>query len=116
MKNFERCLGAEANIIRLGGDEFACLFGGDDPRAALDAAEHALRTDVTLLEATGGEPASVSIGIVTVPPGQSLDLEKLYRRADSVMYEVKRQRNLKRRDSDDPGHIDGPPAHVVGED
>jgi diguanylate cyclase (GGDEF)-like protein/PAS domain S-box-containing protein len=80
-------------VARLGGDEFALWLDGSDQLTAAERGER-LRLGAPgyfARELPPGAPAlSMSIGIACRRPGDMEDLEVLMHRADSVMYEVKR--------------------------
>jgi diguanylate cyclase (GGDEF)-like protein len=80
-------------VARLGGDEFALWLDGSDQLTAAERGER-LRLGAPgyfARELPAGAPAlSMSIGIACRRPGDPEDLEVLMHRADSVMYEVKR--------------------------
>jgi diguanylate cyclase (GGDEF)-like protein len=69
-------------FVRLGGDEFAVLFAGLSPVEA----EPALRG---LYERLSGTTISVSCGVATLHPNDTLEAAKA--RADHALYEAKRQ-------------------------
>jgi len=80
-------------VARFGGDEFAIWLDGADELAAAERAE-ALRVDGPAALAHLGEgthpSVGLSIGIATRWPTRPETLDDLIRRADRVMYEVKR--------------------------
>jgi diguanylate cyclase (GGDEF)-like protein/PAS domain S-box-containing protein len=80
-------------VARLGGDEFALWLDGSDELTAAERAER-LRLGAPgyfARELPPGAPAlSMSIGIACRRAGDAEDLELLMHRADSVMYDVKR--------------------------
>ena len=80
-------------VARLGGDEFAMWLNGADHMTAAERAER-LRIDGPrrLAEVTGVlTPAlTMSIGIATRQARGGEEIDALMRRADTVMYEVKR--------------------------
>ena len=70
-------------IARLGGDEFAVLLAGAD-RPAAQAAVRRISDDLAAR-------VSVSFGIASAP-ADGQDVDALYRRADTELYEVKNAR------------------------
>ena len=80
-------------VARLGGDEFALWLDGSDELTAAERADR-LRQDSPGFFARGlpaeATPLSMSIGIASRRAGGFEDIEMLIRRADSAMYEVKR--------------------------
>jgi diguanylate cyclase (GGDEF)-like protein/PAS domain S-box-containing protein len=80
-------------VARLGGDEFALWLDGSDELTAAERAER-LRLGAPgyfARELPAGAPAlSMSIGIACRRAGDTEDLELLMHRADTVMYDVKR--------------------------
>lgn len=73
---------------RLGGDEFAVLFPETDAVAVREAMDH-LRSRLQAAVDERGWPVGFSAGVVT-STGAIATGEELIRRADEVMYEVKR--------------------------
>ncbi|MDP2956025.1 MAG: GGDEF domain-containing protein [Longimicrobiales bacterium] len=73
---------------RLGGDEFAVLFPETDAAAVRDAMDH-LRSRLQDTVDARGWPVGFSAGVFT-STGEIKTGEELIRRADEVMYEVKR--------------------------
>lgn len=73
---------------RLGGDEFAILFPETGAGAAPEAIEKVRGQLQGAMEA-GGWPVGFSVGVVT-SEGETSSAEELIRRADDLMYEVKR--------------------------
>lgn len=80
-----------AHVIRLGGDEFAVLDSSPNFPDALERCLHHLRTDPKLL-AVSDSPVGVSVGFASVGPGETADLDALYRAADGRLYETKLRR------------------------
>jgi diguanylate cyclase (GGDEF)-like protein len=80
-------------VARLGGDEFALWLDGSDELTAAERGER-LRLSAPgyfARELPPGAPAlSMSIGIACRRAGEAEDLEVLMQRADSAMYDVKR--------------------------
>jgi diguanylate cyclase (GGDEF)-like protein len=87
-------------LARIGGDEFALLLPETDSDEATSVIR---RIQDRLAEADGGEPASITAGLVTwrsAPPS----VEHLFVEADALMYSAKRRR--------DAGvHLE---SHVIG--
>lgn len=77
-------------VFRLGGDEFALILVNISSKVALERAEK-MRTDITE-QSLGGDtpipPITISAGIATFPEHTNL-LEKLYRHADTALYQAK---------------------------
>ena len=76
-------------LARIGGDEFVLLL----PHTDYDEATAVIRRiQARLAEADGGEPASVTVGLVTwrSPPPS---VEQLFVEADALMYNAKRHRD-----------------------
>lgn len=71
------------SIARMGGDEFALLLAGADRPAALAAVQR-IQQDLAARVQT-----SCGIGAA---PTDGTDIDALYRRADTELYEVKRER------------------------
>jgi diguanylate cyclase (GGDEF)-like protein len=80
-------------VARLGGDEFAVWLNGADHLTTAERAERLRVEAPRVLDAvTGGKGPrlGMSIGIATRPAGSAEEINSLMRRADQVMYEVKR--------------------------
>ncbi|WP_144636443.1 sensor domain-containing diguanylate cyclase [Bordetella genomosp. 13] len=82
-------LRAQDILGRLGGEEFAVFMPRAGLREAVECAER-LRTAIAgsgpaMLE---GEPVTISLGVVEIPPGTSWDI--VYQQADEKLYEAKR--------------------------
>jgi diguanylate cyclase (GGDEF)-like protein len=76
-------------VARAGGDEFVILLpqtGIDEARPALES----IRTMISALDCGDGQRVSVSIGAVAADSSFDGDTETLLRRADALMYSVKR--------------------------
>lgn len=70
---------------RLGGDEFAVLLPGTGPDDALAVATRIVQP----LAARAGMPLALSVGVVLVQAGESMEVA--LHRADQALYEAKRQ-------------------------
>jgi diguanylate cyclase (GGDEF)-like protein/PAS domain S-box-containing protein len=80
-------------VARLGGDEFAVWLNGADHLTTAERAERLRVEAPRVLDAvTGGKGPRLGmpIGIATRPAGSAEEINSLMRRADQVMYEVKR--------------------------
>jgi diguanylate cyclase (GGDEF)-like protein/PAS domain S-box-containing protein len=92
-------------VARLGGDEFALWMDGSDELTAAERAER-LRLDgpgvLAAVLPPEAPPVSTSIGIASRNPRGGETLEDLMRRADAVMYDVKRAGRGQWRVSRDP--------------
>ena len=79
-------------LVRLGGDEFAMWMDGMIPDVAIKRVESILEGSKRLRQFSGDEehPLGVSIGVAMYDPANGESLESLVARADSAMYEVKR--------------------------
>ncbi|HET7881616.1 MAG TPA: sensor domain-containing diguanylate cyclase [Acetobacteraceae bacterium] len=77
-------------VARQGGDEFALWMDGADHMTAAERADALCAAmPEALREIVGGDPPTVSIGIVTREAGSDEPLDELLRRADQAMYLVK---------------------------
>ena len=81
----ERCAGPGNVVARVGGDEFVILLGGVDA-SQMDRLGEAMRHGLAGLDLG----VSGSFGLVHVPQGGALDLDRLIARADSAMLVAKR--------------------------
>jgi diguanylate cyclase (GGDEF)-like protein len=75
-------------LSRIGGDEFVLLLPDTDYN---DATTVIRRIQRRLAEADGGEPASITVGLVTWRSAPE-NLEQLFVEADALMYNAKRNR------------------------
>jgi diguanylate cyclase (GGDEF)-like protein len=75
-------------LSRIGGDEFVLLLPDTDYD---DATTVIRRIQRRLAEADGGEPASITVGLVTWRSAPQ-NLEQLFVEADALMYSAKRNR------------------------
>lgn len=77
-------------VARLGGDEFALLLPEAEAEAAERIAEK-LRAVVTSRVSVEGWPVTMSVGVVSVPPGTTTpSAHTVIAAADALMYRVKR--------------------------
>lgn len=88
---FREHVAETGHLVRTGGDEFTLLTEGEDPEPTIAEAVEAVR------EAAGGGPGappfSISVGLVVLPPGATVSLERAYRRADQALYRAKARRD-----------------------
>ena len=85
--------GREGDIPgRLGGDEFAVWLEETGPEGARHKAEELLAASADLRRFSGDEahPLSVSIGVALADPDADDSLDALINRADSALYQAKR--------------------------
>jgi diguanylate cyclase (GGDEF)-like protein len=80
-------LGPDALCGRLGGEEFALLFQAPDPEEAERILETMTGTFQRSIRLSDGRIPTVSIGLVPVTPGVSV--QELLARADSALYRAK---------------------------
>jgi len=79
-------------VARLGGDEFAIWLDGADEQAALSRCQAIVDGAASLAKFSGSpeKPLNLSLGAAVYNPGSEESLEELVVRADTAMYEVKR--------------------------
>ncbi|HEX2943644.1 MAG TPA: GGDEF domain-containing protein, partial [Rhodopila sp.] len=80
-------------VARLGGDEFAVWLSGADHLTAAERADLLCKTMPSELQGLLPEviaDVGLSVGIATRDAGSQESIEDVMRRADSAMYEVKR--------------------------
>ncbi|WP_299321816.1 diguanylate cyclase [Parasphingopyxis sp.] len=94
----DRVLQAVAQIMRnwssltagrIGGEEFVALIHSADPRDTAERLCTAIRESVHESVPELSDPVTVSIGLVSILPGQTFN--QAYRAADSCLYEAKEQ-------------------------
>ncbi len=80
-------------VARLGGDEFAIWLEGADEQAALSRCRAIVEGASVLAHFSGSsdKPLHLSLGAAVHAPGSDESLEELVVRADTAMYEVKRE-------------------------
>jgi diguanylate cyclase (GGDEF)-like protein/PAS domain S-box-containing protein len=80
-------------VARLGGDEFAIWLEGADEQAALSRCRAIIEGASVLAKYSGSteKPLNISLGAAVHFPGSDETLEELVVRADTAMYEVKRE-------------------------
>lgn len=79
-------------LARVGGDEFVVLAIVPDDAASIISRRMDLHLTRVNAIGTGPVPLQLSVGVVHIPPGNTLSLEELLHRADQKMYEQKRQK------------------------
>ena len=77
-------------LIRLGGDEFAMLMRDNAVRTRLWQASGALQAYVGELGVTPDARPTVSMGLLKIPTGCVLPLDRAYTLADTALYDAKR--------------------------
>ena len=93
MKEVLAPVAGQPPAYRYGGEEFAVLLPDFGPDAAASVAE-ALRAGVEGRDFTYKDvriPVTISIGVATQPPGETLDPMDLIRVADECLYRAKRE-------------------------
>ncbi|WP_164716865.1 GGDEF domain-containing protein [Paenibacillus whitsoniae] len=87
----QRHLGEEDLLARYGGDEYAILLPDRDEEASTAIAEQ-LRHIAEQAGIPGtSRPYTISIGVLTVIPDDSTQLEVLYSTCDKALYQAKRR-------------------------
>jgi diguanylate cyclase (GGDEF)-like protein len=76
-------------VARLGGDEFAVLLPRGDRAGAVAVARSLVETVRAEALAAGGEPVTVSAGVVLLEDCATLDVEGALTAADLAMYDAK---------------------------
>ncbi len=92
VKHFVKSFIGNEHLIRMGGDEFAVLMSSDDPKRILQQAADELRVDDDLFSASREKQVNLSIGVIEIPLHKQVDLDQIYRVADSVMYQAKQKK------------------------
>lgn len=79
--------------LRMGGEEFLLLLRGKDAQSRAEARRQAISQRVSTLVDGLAAPVTASMGMVEFPRSGMADLtfDHAYRRADSLLYEAKRQ-------------------------
>ena len=81
-------------MIRMGGDEFALLFIDDEPESLIS---HSLAETQKVMQCEKQSdklPLSVSVGLVSIPPGVTVTQDGIYRQADAALYRAKERKDL----------------------
>ncbi len=86
---FTGALDGRGVLIRMGGDEFALLFTGDEPRGVIETGEAKFKKSVQGSGKSGSSAITVSVGVVSFPPGITVDITQAYREADEALYQAK---------------------------
>ena len=86
---FAEMLPGNTHLIRLGGDEFAIVFSGDGFKRLVSRCLNHLFTDPILLQASDGEPVTVTVGFAASGLDEVADMTALYKEADDALYEAK---------------------------
>ncbi len=94
VKHFIKAFVGNEHLIRMGGDEFAVLMSSDDPKRILQQAADELRVDDELFSASREKQVNLSIGVIEIPLNKEVNLDQIYRFADSVMYQAKQKKKL----------------------
>ncbi len=92
VKHFVKAFIGNEHLIRMGGDEFAVLMSSDDPKRILQQAADELRVDDDLFSASREKQVNLSIGVIEIPLQKQINLDQIYRFADSVMYQAKQKK------------------------
>ncbi len=102
----DRCLVQVAEVLRanaqrpadlagrFGGEEFIVLLAETDHRGACNVAEKIRKSMLDLrmtYEASGDEPVTLTLGVVSIRGSDLTSFEQLLREADTALYEGKRQ-------------------------
>jgi len=83
-----------ALVARYGGEEFVVILPGENETAALAMAERIrVAVRLTALDTLPNAPPrqTVSIGLVSCPPGSATSREEMLAAADAALYEAKKQ-------------------------
>lgn len=105
-------LDEDAVIIRLGGDEFAALFTAAEPAAVFERVISGLSARARQSRTRHLCNVGISAGVVAIPANAAVDVDKLYRSADKLLYKAKESKACGR-----PVNIrlgDCPPAAITG--
>ena len=86
---FMKKLGESGYLVRLGGDEFQVLYCGGDLEKLIDETVAEIQQGEIALSLAGERSVTLSAGMVSIDPDGSVDLEELYKTADSALYSAK---------------------------
>jgi diguanylate cyclase (GGDEF)-like protein len=99
LKRIARCLSSVIRragelVARYGGEEFACILSNNDQGQAVTVAER-LRNKINLLSIQHAYSSiaphiTMSFGVATMRPDQSLEPSKLVMEADELLYSAKK--------------------------
>lgn len=82
-------LNEDAIVIRLGGDEFAVLFKATGPAAVFSLVVAGLSSRAKRSRARHMGNVGLSAGVIAIPAQAQVDVDKLYRSADKLLYKAK---------------------------
>ncbi len=80
------------HLVRMGGDEFAMVMSGNEAEASIRRGAAALRTDTELFAGSADRQVFLSVGLVTIAPGQDASLDTVYRLTDQALYKAKKSK------------------------
>lgn len=89
VEELRAALNDDAIVIRLGGDEFAVLFTATAPDAAFNLVASSLSARASKARARHMGHVGFSAGVIAIPPQTPVDVDKLYRSADKLLYKAK---------------------------
>ena len=81
-------------MIRMGGDEFALLFTSEDPESMINSSLAATQKAMESQKQVNKLPISISVGLVSIPPGITASQDDIYRLADVALYRAKDRKDL----------------------
>ena len=89
VEELRAALNEDAIVIRLGGDEFAVLFTATGPEVTLNLVVTGLSARAKQSRARHMGNVGLSAGVIAIPPQTRVDVDKLYRSADKLLYKAK---------------------------
>jgi len=89
---FTEVLGEQGFLVRMGGDEFALLFTGDEPEGVLSSGLDAVHQRLRFPPGSQAQSISISIGMVSISPENSVAQDVIYRATDKALYEAKERK------------------------
>lgn len=90
--HIKNCLRSSDVVARFGGDEFVILMPHTEKTAAMAVAER-IRSTISALEFKTKDTistTSVSIGISSLTPGKTINIDSFVEKADQAMYKAKK--------------------------
>lgn len=100
---FTNYLGEDGFLIRMGGDEFVAIVIAEQPETLLAQIRAHIRKQLQQQNKGNSVDFGLSLGRVEVSIADKISLDELYKQADDILYQIKRDRY---HNSDASGSVD----------